>query len=108
MTPNDFGKKILVDRCQKISFSDFLKEANKQLKKSTLQLLIEADGFEISIKESKTGSGGVRYWFDCPLCHKRTSVIYRHPVSQILGCRRCLKLDYRKHRYKGMIEGNTS
>ena len=31
MNPNDFGKKILVDQCQKISFSDFLKEANKKL-----------------------------------------------------------------------------
>lgn len=108
MTPNDFGKKYLADQCQKICFSDFLKEANKQLKKAILQSLIEADGFEISLKESRTGSGGKRYWFSCPVCHKRTNVIYRYPVSQILGCRRCLKLDYRNHRYKGMIEGNAS
>lgn len=107
MTPNDFGKKFLVDRCRKIYFSDYLKEANRQIKKTILQSLIEADGLEISLKESETGSGGTRYWFACPLCHKRTSVIYKHPVSQILGCRRCLRLDYRKHRYKGMIEENT-
>ena len=104
ISPNDFGKKILVEQCQKIRFSDFLRKANQQIKEMVLQSLVEADGYNISFGKSKAGSSGTRLWFSCPICHKRSGVLYMHPVSQILGCRRCLKLDYRKHRYKGMIE----
>lgn len=104
MKPNDFGKKILTDQCQQIRLSDFVRKARLELKQSLLQSHIEADGFQLLLNRSKTGFGGIRYWFSCPLCQRRTGVMYKHPMSKILGCRRCLRLDYRKHRYKGMIE----
>ena len=104
MNPNDFGKKLLTDQCQQIRLSDFVRKARLELKVILLQSHIETEGYQLLLNRSKTGFGGTRYWFSCPLCQRRTGVIYRHPVSKVLGCRRCLGLDYRKHRYKGMIE----
>ena len=104
MKPNDFGKKFLTDQCQQVRLSEFIKKTKDQLKKSLLQSSIQAEGYELSLSGSETGFGGTRYWFSCPLCQKRASVLYKHPTSQLLGCRRCLNLDYRKHRYKGMLE----
>ena len=104
MNPNDFGKKILVEQCQKIKLSDFIGKSNQQIKKSILQASVEAEGFSVLFISSKTGFGGTRFWFSCPICNKRAGVLYKHPVSQILGCRTCLKLDYKKHRYSKMIE----
>jgi hypothetical protein len=43
-------------------------------------------------------------WFKCPLCGSRVGVLFRHPAANTVGCRRCLKLEYRKRRYKGMVE----
>jgi len=104
MKPNDFGKKYLVEQCQKIRFSDFIGKAKQQIKESILEASIEADGHQILLNKSKTGFGGTRFWFSCPICNKRAGVLYKHPVSQFLGCRRCLGLDYRKHRYGKMVE----
>lgn len=107
MSPNDFGKKILAEQCQKIRFSDVAKKARAALRKSLLRAIIEAEGYDIELNSSKTGFGGVRHWFSCPICHKRVGVLYKHPVSENLGCRKCLGLDYRKHRYSKMIENNV-
>lgn len=104
MSPNDFGKKYLTEECRKIILSDFTKKAKQQIKKMVLKSSLEAVGCNIDFIQSKTGFGGIRYWFSCPICHKRSGVIYIRPISHVLGCRKCLKLDYRKHRYKGMIE----
>ena len=106
MSPNDFGKKYLTEQCQKIKLSDFVGKANQQIKESILQASIEAEGYSVLFIRSVTGFGGTRFWFSCPICHKRAGVLYKHPVSQILGCRKCLGLDYRKHRYGKMVENN--
>jgi hypothetical protein len=104
MNPNDFGKKLLTDQCQKIKVSDFVRASNEKIKEFLIKSSLEADGYNISLNKSDTGFGGTRFWFSCPLCNKRVGVLYRHPTSQILGCRSCLRLDYRKHRYSKMIE----
>lgn len=104
MSPNDFGKKILVDQCQKIAMKELLREARLKLKKCLLNSEIEAHGLNVKLKSSKTGFGGIRYWFSCPSCNRRVGILYKHTLSNQLGCRLCLGLDYRKHRYKGMIE----
>jgi hypothetical protein len=106
MKPNDFGKKYLTEQCQKIGLSDFIGKTKGQFKESILQAYIEAEGYQILLGRSKTGFGGTRLWFSCPLCNRRAGVLYKHPVSQILGCRRCLRLDYRKHRYSKMAENS--
>lgn len=104
MKPNDFGKKYLTEQCQKIRLSDFIGKARQQFKEAIVRSSIEANGYNILLNKSKTGFGGTRFWFSCPLCNRRAGVLYNHPVSQILGCRVCLGLDYKKHRYSKMIE----
>lgn len=106
MKPNDFGKKLLVEQCRKIRLSDFIRKSKEQIKESLLLASIEADGYNILLNSSITGFGGTRFWFSCPICNKRSGVLYKHPISQILGCRQCLRLDYRKHRYGKMIEND--
>lgn len=106
MKPNDFGKKLLVENCQKIEINDFIRLSNKQLKELIIKSSLELEGVSILLNSSITGFGGTRLWFSCPLCNKRVGVLYRHPTSQILGCRSCLRLDYRKHRYSKMIENS--
>ena len=105
MNPNDFGKKILAEQCRKIDISELLREVKIGLRKSLLASKIETQGLNLTLTGSKTGFGGVRYWFNCPNCNRRVGVVYRHSLTGQLGCRLCLGLDYRKHRYKGMIEG---
>ena len=104
MNPNDFGKKYLTEQCQKIKVDDFVRKIKEKLKESILRSEIELEGFNIDLNRSKTGFGGTRYWFSCPICHKRSGVLYKHPVSRILGCRECLNLDYKKHKYSKMVE----
>lgn len=108
MNPNDFGKKLIVEQCQKININEFLKESKLKLGKSLLASTIEVQGLDLTLTGSKTGFGGVRYWFSCPNCNRRVGVLYKHALTGQLGCRLCLGLDYRKHRFKGMIEGKLA
>lgn len=100
--PYDFGEKLLVDQCRKIAISDLLNQYYSQLK--TMALSADVLGVPIPLATSKTRFGGKRYWFSCPICSKRIGTVYQHPVSGMVGCRICLNLDYRKRRYKGMVE----
>jgi len=104
LIPNDLGKKYLVEECQKIRIEDFLKIYRNKLKKLILASELEALGLRIELTTSKTCYNGVRFWFGCPLCNKRVGVIFKHPLSNKVGCRRCLNLEYKKRRYRGMIE----
>jgi len=104
LNPNDFGKTFLVEECQKIKIDDFLKVCRAQLKKFTLDMEIQELGLKIDLATSKTCFNGTRFWFACPLCNKKVGVLFTHPVNNKMGCRTCLGLDYRKRRYKGMIE----
>jgi hypothetical protein len=106
LNPNDFGKSFLVEECQKVRIEDFLKTCRIELKKLVLNLQIEALGQKIGLATSKTCFDGVRFWFSCPICSKKAGVLFTHPITSKVGCRTCLGLDYRKRRYKGMIEGN--
>lgn len=105
MTHNNFGKKFLTDQCQKIKISDLMRSAKRQAREQVLGGELETEGGRLGLSETKTGNGGLRYWFICPQCAKKVGILYKHPISQILGCRRCLNLDYRSHRYRGMVEG---
>ena len=107
LSPNDFGKNILVENCQKIRMKDFLKVCRTKMKKVILNSEIEMKGLNIGLTTSKTGFNGIRFWFMCPICGKRTSVLFEHPITSQIGCRVCLNLEYAKRRYKGMVEEAT-
>ena len=108
MKPNDFGKRFLVEECQRIKFSDLLRKYHDTLKESVIGSELEAMDTKIELITSKTGYGGTRYWFKCPLCGARIGVLLKHPLTNALGCRKCLNLDYKKRRYKGMVEASIS
>lgn len=104
MSPNDFGRKFIVEECGKIKLTNFLKQFRGSLKEAVLNSAIEAMGIKIEMTTSQTGYGGIRYWFKCPFCRSRVGVLFRHPLTQAIGCRICLNLSYKKSRYKGMVE----
>lgn len=102
INPNGFGEKLLVEQCQKLDISELLKQYRSQLKVSALST--EIMGVPVKLAPSKTRFNGTRYWFSCPLCSTRVRILYQHPLSELVGCRNCLNLDYRKRRFKGMAE----
>ena len=108
LTTNNLGKRFLVEQCEKISITSYLKQAREKLKETLINSQLELEGLDIELTESKTNYNGIRLWFKCPICNRRVGVIYKHPVSQNLGCRECLVLVYRSNRYKGMVENNIN
>ena len=113
--PNDYGDCnfssshegegcLLVDECEKVRIDTLLRVALFELKKSLIQSQLEAEGFVIGLLTSKAGFGGQRLWFECPKCKKRVGTFYKHPLSGLVACRRCLGLKYRGSAKKGMVE----
>ncbi len=96
LNPNDFGRNLLVENCQKIEIKDFLKVCRLEMKKTILNSEIEIRGLNIDLTTSKTRFNGERFWFSCPVCRKRAGVLYSHPITNQVGCRDCLGLDYAK------------
>ena len=103
LNPNDLG--LLVEECQKIKISDFLGKCRNELKEAIIKSELEILELKIELTTSKTCYNGIRFWFNCPLCSLRVGVLFKHPLTSAIGCRQCLRLEYRKRRYKGMIEG---
>ena len=106
LKPNNLG--VLVEDCQKIIISHFLKDSRLKIKEALIHSEIDASGVAIELITSKMHFGGLRYWFKCPMCERKMGTLFIHPLSQQLGCRSCLGLEYRARRYKGMIEGNIA
>lgn len=108
LTPINFGKKLLVEQSKKVRITDILKRFKVDIKKAFIASELESMGVNIGVTFSKTNYGGVRLWFKCPMCESRVGIVYQYPINNQLGCRQCLNLDYRKHKYKGMIENNIN
>lgn len=104
MKPNDLGEKILIESCACVKISDILRGYKLTYKQYLFTSELQILGFNVDLLTSKTGFGGKRLWIECPICKKRKGVIYKHLISNIIGCRTCLRLTYRKQRYKDMIE----
>lgn len=97
-------KSTVAEYCQKVNINDFLKVARDRLKEDLVQMLLKGEGYTIGLTTAKTGFRGERIWFVCPRCTHRVGVLYRNPSSDVMACRKCLGLVYKKQRYKGMIE----
>ena len=104
LNPNDLGKKYLVEECQKIRIENFLQSYRNKLKELVLTSELEVLGLKIELTTSKTYYNGIRFWFKCPLCNSRVGVLFKHPFNKGIGCRKCFNLEYKKRRYKGMLE----
>jgi hypothetical protein len=105
--PNDLGEKHLTEQCQKISIFELVRNFKRQIKESMSNSMIESLGIEINVIKTKPNFGGERMWLQCPLCGNKKALIYLHPFNGQVGCRQCLNLEYRKRRYKGMLENSS-
>ncbi len=104
MSPNDLGKKFIVEECQKLSIRDYIRGFKNNFKEALIKSVLEIAKKPIELTTSKTGFGGFRYWFKCPICQRRIGSLFIHPLSREVGCRECLDLEYRARRFKGMVE----
>ena len=104
LKPYNLGEKILVENCQKISITNYLRKAKEKLKETLITTEMELGNLSIELTPSKTRFSGTRYLFKCPQCKDRVGTLFVHPLTHEIGCRECLKLEYRSRRYKGMIE----
>jgi hypothetical protein len=102
----DSGKSILVEDCQRLSISSYLRKAKEKLKDVLINAEIELENLLIELAVSQTRFNGIRYWFKCPQCKGRVGTLFIHPLTKIIGCRECLKLEYKSRRYKRMIENS--
>lgn len=59
----------------------------------------KAYSYIISIDKQACNYGGFRYFFKCPLCHKRMRILYLGEQSVFL-CRKCLNLSYLSQRLR--------
>ena len=94
LNPINSGK-TLITACESISIDQLVREYEKEFKSIFITSKIEANGYDIEIKQEKTGFNGSRLWFKCPLCKQSKGKIYKHPIEGIIGCRNCLKLEYK-------------
>lgn len=104
LTPYDLGNFLVLENCFKIKVDDLVNKAQKGLKIRFLEAQTEALGVVVNFTTSKTKFNGERIWFLCPNCNRRVGTLYKHPLEEIIGCRCCLNLKYRKQRFKGMLE----
>ena len=102
--PNNSGKRLLVEECQKVSINQYLRGSKVKIKEALLSSKIDIAGVSIGLTTSGTNFGGIRYWFKCPSCNRRVGTLFVHPLRHTTGCRGCLGLEYRSRRYKGMVE----
>ncbi|MGE0528889.1 MAG: hypothetical protein AB7P49_17630, partial [Bdellovibrionales bacterium] len=74
--------------------------------------ILEETFLEIKIPLSATRlhSGGLRWWFHCPLaqnnkvpCHRRVAKLYLPSGQRAIGCRNCMDLTYRSCQESGQF-----
>jgi len=105
MNNNNLGiNTFLVEDCQKVSVADVLQKYRINIKKTLLRSQFEIIGIDVQLTTSQTGNNGTRFWFVCPNCKRRIGLLLIHPLQKQLGCRKCLNLEYKNQRFKGMIE----
>ena len=102
--PYDLGDFQIADYSQKININDLVRQAQKELKLRLVEGRIEALGINITLSTTQTRFNGKRLWFMCPICNRRTGILYQHSSSERIGCRACLNLKYKKQRFSGMLE----
>ena len=103
MAPYDFGKSITVEDCQRISVYELIKQVG-QSTDAVLGAAITVGCMTVRFTTTTTQFGGRRLWFLCPQCESGIGVLLAHPLTQAVGCRRCVEVEYRARRFKGMVE----
>lgn len=96
-----------LDRYPKVSISTYKDDLRRitdagQTPTFKLDYTLSGKQYKYSIQVTSTPChyGGLRYWWNCPNCHKRVGVLYR---AGLYVCRHCLGLNYysqHKHTYQ--------
>lgn len=102
MSPINLGNYLVLENCSKIRVSDVISQAKKQIEDVLRSSKIEIGNQLVQLISTDTNFNGKRPWFLCPSCCTKRSFLYKHPISGLLECRKCLGLDYKDQRYKGM------
>jgi hypothetical protein len=106
--PHDLGEKFTLEACQRLSINNYLRKAKERLKHALVSAEIEIGSLAIELTSSKTRFDGIRLWFKCPKCKRRSGTLFVHPMSREVGCRKCLNLEYRSRRFRGMAENSLN
>lgn len=94
---NYLGKKYL-EQCSKITIKEIMNKVSLELQKQIMD--IELDW--IDLIKTRANYWGFRVWFKCPMCSNKVFTLYN--INWILKCRKCSSLQYKKQRYKWMLE----
>lgn len=105
INPYDLGEIQIVERVGKLKIDDLIRKVSLELKEKLIQSEIEVLGVPVLLTRSKTRFNGERLWFQCPICKLRKGTLFKS--EREVGCRICLRLRYRKQRYKDMVELST-
>lgn len=98
---NDYGKILTLESLRKVTIDSLVRLAREEAKRLCLKSVDLGTDRIIDLTTSKITNGGLRYWFLCPDCHRRSGVLYQGPNG--LTCRICVGYRYRSSRYKGMV-----
>ena len=107
LNPGASGTTVLVEQCSRIDINKAISLISPQIKEQLLKSYVNFQGYDVGLESTVTAFGGERYWFKCPLCNKRSGVLYLHPVSNLVGCRSCLNIEHKSRRYKNMLESRV-
>lgn len=106
LSSNNLGQNFLVENCQRIDIKHFVNRYKSDLKRSVIEAEIRVFDRSVTLTTTTTHNGGCRFWYRCPNCDRRVGVLFKHPLQELIGCRLCLGLEYKKRRYKGMMESS--
>ncbi len=87
--------KILISTCQEISIDKLLHNFKQIYKHVFLRSVISIFNEKLETITTTQNIGGERIWFKCPKCKNRVVKIYKRYDNLDLGCRKCLKLEYK-------------
>jgi hypothetical protein len=97
--PTGRSSGISVEACEAIDASRWTRQGILRKGVERLQLTSSSASGEqieytIFLQKTHPNFGGVRWWFQCPLCARRVRKLFLPPRRQCVGCRNCHRLTY--------------
>ena len=92
MSLNNYQIKISIDQGKRVDALELLSDIEKDIKRLFFNHPLVINGRKVRLSTSKTGNGGLRRWFACPICQERCKWLYPHPSASIIGCKDCIPL----------------
>jgi hypothetical protein len=90
--------RTTVEHCSKLSIFKLRREG--ALSHYDGDDYLFGNGIEIPLTKTPCYFGGERFWFICPDCHRRVSILYRPRYSSFFLCRHCHDLTYQSTQHR--------